>query len=59
MKSETCESCGHTFTSRERWEGGDADAVWQRWSDISEGDYVEWDELRCPRCEEIVDESGR
>lgn len=59
MQTHICNECKTAFTSREKYESGDADVVEETTCDIVEGDYIEWTQVRCPKCNEVVEEYGR
>jgi len=59
MDNHKCYECGHKFTSREEFDYSDSDVVEQKVCDTVEGQFVEWFQVRCPECDEVVEEWGR
>lgn len=59
MEKHICDECNKIFTSKEKCEDVDADVVEQQTCDIVEGQYIEWAQIRCPQCDNVVMEYGR
>lgn len=59
MEKHKCKNCGTEFTSREQYEDGDADVREETTCDTIEGQYIEWQQIRCPKCFDVVQEYGR
>ena len=62
MEEHKCGECGTEFTSISGIEKPPGDrkyVIEQKTCDIVDGQYMEWWQIRCPECFEVVDEWGR
>lgn len=59
MENHNCDECQIAFTSRGEFEQSDADVVEQKTCDTVDGQYIEWWQIRCPKCHDIIQEYGR
>ena len=62
VENQKCDDCGFEFVSISYLEdpGGDREyVVEQKTCDIVDGQYIEWFQIVCPKCSNVVCECGR
>lgn len=54
IDSHMCDECGTSFTSHEKYDGLNADVLVETTCDTVDGQYTEWQQIRCPKCNDVV-----